>query len=146
MAYSESKNIPGLLVLIGFEKAFDSISWQLISKVLIIFWFWKKHNNLGEIILQISKASILQFGYLSEQFEVQRGCRQGDPIANYLYLLYVEIQAMLIKQNVYIKGIAINSKQDKIIQYADDTSLILDGSLDSPLNSLETIIFFFKFF
>lgn len=73
---------------------------------------------MGEIILQISKASILQFGYLSEQFEVQRGCRQGDPIANYLYLLYAEIQAMLIKQNVYIKGIAINSKQDKITQYA----------------------------
>ena len=63
MAYSESKNISGLSVLIDFEKAFDSISWQLISKVLIIFWFWKKHNYLGEIILQISKASILQFGY-----------------------------------------------------------------------------------
>lgn len=27
IAYSESKNIPGLSVLIDFEKAFDSISW-----------------------------------------------------------------------------------------------------------------------
>ena len=29
MAYTESKNIPGLLMLIDFEKAFDSILWYL---------------------------------------------------------------------------------------------------------------------
>lgn len=29
MAYTESEHIPGLLVLIDFEKAFDSISWSL---------------------------------------------------------------------------------------------------------------------
>ena len=93
------------------------------------------------------KASILQCGYLSEQFVVQRGCRQGDPIAPYLFLLCAEILAMLIKQNVNIKGIVINNKEHKITQNADDTSLILAGSPDSLFNSLDTIVFFgfFKF-
>lgn len=34
MAYTESEHIPGLLVMIDFEKAFDSISWSYIYKVL----------------------------------------------------------------------------------------------------------------
>ena len=42
MAYTEFKNIPGLLVLIDFEKAFDSISWSFIYKVLEYFGFGKK--------------------------------------------------------------------------------------------------------
>ena len=34
MHYTSSKNIPGLLGLIDFEKAFDSISWSFIYKVI----------------------------------------------------------------------------------------------------------------
>ena len=41
MAFTESKNSPGLLVLIYFEKAFDSISWQFIYKVLNFVGFGK---------------------------------------------------------------------------------------------------------
>ena len=33
------------------------------------------------------KASTLQSGFLSDQFNVQRGCRQGDPVAPYLFIL-----------------------------------------------------------
>lgn len=31
--YTELNNIPGLVMLINFEKAFDSISWSFIVKV-----------------------------------------------------------------------------------------------------------------
>lgn len=39
MHFTEYKKIPGLLVLIDFEKAFDSISWSFIYKVLNFFGF-----------------------------------------------------------------------------------------------------------
>ena len=45
---------------------------------------------------------------LSEQFNIQRGCRQGDPIALYLFIICAEILAILIKQNHDIRGIIIN--------------------------------------
>ena len=34
MKHTEQKNIPGLLLLIDFEKAFDSFSWSFIQKAL----------------------------------------------------------------------------------------------------------------
>lgn len=39
MSYTELKNNPGLLVDIDFEKAFDSMSWSFIYKVLELFCF-----------------------------------------------------------------------------------------------------------
>ena len=37
--YTEEENKPGLLLLIDFEKAFDSVSWKFIDKVLDFFNF-----------------------------------------------------------------------------------------------------------
>ena len=39
MSYTEVDNLPGLLVLIDLEKAFDSISWCFIYKILNYFGF-----------------------------------------------------------------------------------------------------------
>ena len=37
MHATEVKNVPGLLLLIDFEKAFDSLSWKFLYKVLNFF-------------------------------------------------------------------------------------------------------------
>ena len=39
LQFTEEQNIPGLLLLIDFEKAFDSLSWSFIHKVLQFFNF-----------------------------------------------------------------------------------------------------------
>ena len=128
MSFTESNNIPGLLVLIDFEKAFDSISWKFIYKVLHYFGFEDYLITWIKILNTNIKASVLQSGFLSEQFDIQRGCRQGDPIAPYLFILCAEILTILIKQNTDIRGITMNGEEHKISQYADDTTLALDGS------------------
>ena len=43
--YTEEKRIPGLLMLIDFEKAFDSVSWKFLYKVLKSFGFDEKFIN-----------------------------------------------------------------------------------------------------
>lgn len=142
MDYSELNNIPGLLMLIDFEKAFDSISWSFIYKVLEFFGFGKYIIDWVKILNTNFKSAILQSGYLSDQFSIQRGRRQGDPVAPYLFILCAEILSILIKQNKEIKGIIINNKEYKLTQYADDTSLTLDGSEQSLFTALDTLEFF----
>ena len=39
LSYTEIHNLPGMVMLIDFEKAFDSISWSFIRKTLEFFEF-----------------------------------------------------------------------------------------------------------
>ena len=73
---------------------------------------------------------------------MQRGCRQGDALPPYLFILCAEILAVLIRKNPGIKGIKINGKEYKVSQYADDTSLTLDGTRNSLLNTLSVLKFY----
>ena len=87
-----------------------------------------------------TQATINQGGNLSSYFYTERGCKQGDPISQYLFILHTEILAIKMKNNETIKGIKINNKEFILTQYADDTSVILDvseESLNETLSELE---------
>ena len=81
-------------------------------------------------------------GHLSDWFYLQRGCRQGDPLSPYLFILCAEILALLIRNNPNIKGIIVGNTEFRISQYADDTSMILDGS-ERSLNACITTLKFY---
>ena len=85
-------------------------------------------------------AYLLQCGHLSREIKINRGCRQGDPISPYLFLIGAEILSRLIQINPNIFGIKFGQTEFKLTQFADDTTLILDGSqhsLQTALNVLE---------
>jgi hypothetical protein len=142
MHYTEHKQIPGLLMLIDFEKAFDSISWKFLYKTLNFFNFGPSFKKWIQLLNTDMKASVLQSGFLSDQFNIERGCKQGDPLSPYLFLLCAEILALLIKGNKSIKGITIGSLVYKIVQYADDTTLVLDGSVSDLQSAIDTLEIF----
>ena len=60
-------------------------------------------------------------------------------MSSYLSILSVEILADAIRQKKEISGITLNGKEIKLSQYADDTTLILDGSEKSFLEPLKMI-------
>ena len=65
---------------------------------------------------------------------------KAAPFPPYIFLLCVEILAERIRTNKDIEGIFIKGNEIKISQYADDTTLILNGSeksLTSALHDLE---------
>ena len=76
---------------------------------------------------------------MSDFFYLKRGCRQGDPISPYIFILCAEILGKMIRNNKDIKGIHINNKEFKLSQYADDTQLLLDGSEISLKEALRTL-------
>ena len=52
--------------------------------------------------------------------------------------------AKAIRKNDNISGILVNNKEIKLSQYADDTTLILDGSRESLTASLKTLDDFYE--
>ena len=144
MFYTEKYDVPGLLLLIDFEKAFDSISWAFISKVLDLFNFGPIFRKRIDTFYKNTESCCLINGHMSEWFYLQRGCRQGDPISPYIFILCAEVLADLIRNNENIKGIKLHNTEFKISQFADDTSLILDGTEKSLINALETLTFYGK--
>ena len=135
MNYTECKNIPGLLMLIDFEKAFDTISWDFVFQTLSFFNFGSSIKNGIKCFYKNISSCIIQNDITSMYFNPQRGCRQGDPISPYLFLLCAEILGILIRNDKEIKGITIDGEEYKISQYADDTSLMCDGSLTCYIKS-----------
>lgn len=55
--------------------------------------------------------AFLQSFFLSEQFHIQKGCRQEDPVVPYIFSIRKEILSILIKDNNDIKGIFVKNKE-----------------------------------
>ena len=127
----EKDQIPGLLLMVDFEKAFDSVSWDFIRKALNYFHFCPFVINFFDTIYHKPSSCITFNGQYSKWFMLERGCRQGDPISPYLYLICAEIMSLMVRKNDRLKGIKIRENESLISLFADDTTLFLDGSEES---------------
>ena len=65
MQFTEERNIPGLLLMIDFEKAFDSVSWQFIDKALNFFNFGPSIRRWISVFQYETISAITQSGFLS---------------------------------------------------------------------------------
>lgn len=141
---TKKQNIPGLLLLVDFEKAFDSLSWKFLNKVLRFFNFGPSIQRWINVFYTDIESCIIQNGHISSCFGVERGCRQGDPLSPYLFILCVEILGHMIRQNKDIVGIKIHKIEHVISQYADDTQLFLNASERSLKTALQMLTLFHK--
>ena len=140
---AKQQEIPGLLLSIDFQQAFDSISWKFIHKTLDYFNFGPSFKRWIKLFQTGSESCILQNGHMTEYFSLLRGCRQGDPISPYIFILCAEVLSHMIKKDINIKGIIINNKEFTLSQYADDTQIFLDGSEMSLRKTLEKLNSFY---
>ena len=142
MHYLDDNNLPGLLLCIDFEKAFDSLDWTFMRKVFKAFGFGNSICRWIETFYAGIKSTVVVNGAPSPWFPVERGCRQGDPISPYIFILCVEIMGLMIRENKNIKGININNELHKITQFADDTQTVSEGDSLSFEETIKTVVTF----
>ena len=114
MTECQKDNIQGTLILVDFEKAFDTLDWTFIQTVFELsnygefFFSWIKMLQNG------SKSIVSQNGFFSKSIDLERGCRQGDPVSPYIFVVCDEILGIAIRENKRIEGIEIFGYEHKI--------------------------------
>ena len=105
MTYTDLKHLPGFIVLVDFEKAFDSVEWSFLLRTLETFNFGNNFIKWITILYTRIVSSTTNNGYFSKYFELSRGIRQGCPISVLLFLLVAEVMANKIRTDQKVKGI-----------------------------------------
>ena len=131
-------------MLIDFEKVYHSISWKFIHKVLTQMGFTEKFIGWIKLFNKNIETTIKQNWVMSKFIKIGHGCRKGDPIPAYLFIMAAEELNILITYNDNIVGIKINNTEFILSQYADDTTLIVYGSQQSLQNTLKILEIFGK--
>ena len=83
-------------------------------------------------------SCVVNNGYSSEFFSLQRAVRQGCPLSGLLFVLAVEPLAHQIRIDESIKGLENRNKITKLSMYADDTTAFIRD--DSSAVSLLTLL------
>ena len=85
MDYTKLRNLPGLMVTIDFEKAFDSLSWNFLFKVLEKFNFGQSFIKWVRIFYTNISSCIMNNGIATPLFSVKEGLDRGSPFALSIY-------------------------------------------------------------
>ncbi|CAI5472419.1 unnamed protein product [Closterium sp. Yama58-4] len=114
------------LLLVDFQKAFDSVSRNYLFGTMERMGFPRKFVQWCEGLHAGSTTRLLLNGWLGEPVAVRKGVRQGCPLAPYLFLCAVEpLCQEALKRKLGIS----NPYGDRLayLRYADDTTLVLKG-------------------
>ena len=125
MAFTVNENVPGMLIFIDCQKAFDSLEWDFIFGCLEAFNFGPDFSRWVKTFYKNIQSCVINNGNVSDYFSLGCGVRQGDPLSPYLFVLAAEALAIAVRQNVHIKGILVDGQETKLLQYADDMTAVL---------------------
>ncbi|KAL9988158.1 hypothetical protein ACROYT_G002566 [Oculina patagonica] len=125
LEYTKCSDQSGILVTIDFEKAFDSLDHRFLLKVLRTFNFGPSFIQWIRTFYSNVSSCVINNGFATSYFNVDRGVRQGDPLSPLLFILSLEVLACSIRQNDKIQGIKIEDEVVKISLFADDMTCFL---------------------
>lgn len=136
-----------MLLKLDLSKAFDSLSWMYIEKVLTAFGFAAPWIRWVMSLISSSFFSILINDIPSSTFHPSRGIRQGDPLSPFLFVIMAEGLGRSIKiaqQSQLLKGLSFhNSPAFTHQQFVDDNMLYGHPSIQEA-RQLKTLLLDFS--
>ena len=101
--YSNEENIPGVIVNLDWSKAFDKVDIKFLWKVMLKMGFSENFINILKIFYSFRKSKCIINGFLTEEFDIERGVRQGCPLSMLLFIISQEPLYKAIENNCQIK-------------------------------------------
>ncbi|KAJ9564542.1 hypothetical protein OSB04_000508 [Centaurea solstitialis] len=128
-----------LVFKVDFEKAYDSVNWDFLLDVLESMGFGIKWRKWIRSCLMTSKISILVNGSPTEEFQMEKGIRQGHPLAPFLFLVVAEGLHVLVEEALdkgLFKGIKVGLNDVVLshLQYVDDVIFFGEWGAENVVN------------
>lgn len=138
-----------MVLKVDFEKAYDSVDWCFLLHMLENMGFGQKWCKWIKACLKSSTISVLVNGSPTKEFCMERGLRQGDPLAPFLFLVVAERLNIIMseaKENGLFEGVRIGKDDVGLshLQYADDAICFGKWSVVNLKNLMLILHWFFK--
>ncbi|GKV53518.1 hypothetical protein SLEP1_g60039, partial [Rubroshorea leprosula] len=133
---TKKRRRPTLIFKADFEKAYDSVNWEFLDVMLDKLGFCLLWRTWIQECLASASVSILVNGSPTEEFQMTKGLRQGDPLAPFLFLVVAEALNGLINKAVeegLLEAATVGSGVVQIshLQFTDDTLIFCKASPDN---------------
>ncbi|GKC28564.1 RNA-directed DNA polymerase, eukaryota, reverse transcriptase zinc-binding domain protein [Tanacetum coccineum] len=134
--YNRKQNIKKVAFKIDLQKAYDTISWDFLKEILVMFGFHERMVNWIMICITTAKFSINVNGERVGYFKGGRGLRQGDPISPYLFTLVMEVLNLIIQKNIqdgngFKYHFGCKNLRITHLCFADDLLVFCHGDIES---------------
>jgi hypothetical protein len=112
---------------LDFRKAFDSISWDALERILLAKGFLALWCSWICMLNQTSQTAVLLNGIPGRWIQCRRGLWQGDPLSPFLFNIVADVLQQLIlhasREGLLLHPL-VHDIPCPILQYADDTLII----------------------
>ena len=134
--YSNEENIPGAIINLDWSKAFDKVNVEFLWQVMLKMGFSRDFIKIIKIFYMSRSSKCLVNGFLTEEFFIKRGVRQGCPLSMLLFIISQEPLYSALENSTVIRPIRTPNCDIKIQGYADDTNIFVanDQSIIEALN------------
>ncbi|KAJ9680330.1 hypothetical protein PVL29_019599 [Vitis rotundifolia] len=149
--YWHKRKEKGLICKLDIEKAYDSINWNFLMKVLKKMGFGSRWMEWIWWCISIAKFFVLVNGVSASFFLNTKGLHQGDPLSPYLFVMGMEVLSALIRRAAVggfilgcrLRGSGRMEMDVSHLLFSDDTIIFCEAKIEY-LSSLSWILAWFE--
>ncbi|KAJ4433364.1 hypothetical protein ANN_15623 [Periplaneta americana] len=124
------------LLFADFKEAYDSIDRNSLIEILIDYYVPRKLIRLTQMTLKHNKGRVVIQNEIAEEFKIEKGVKQGDPLSTILFNIALE----RVVRNLDINpGGTIYNRMVQILACADDVVIIIRSTVDLQRTLLQLV-------
>ncbi|PNX89254.1 cysteine-rich receptor-like protein kinase, partial [Trifolium pratense] len=132
-----------LMFKVDFERAYDTVNWNFLEYMMTRMGFAEGWRRWIRACVFQSSMSVLVNGSTTDDFNVGKGLRQGDPLSPFLFLIVAEgltgLMHSAVDRSLFHGYKVSNNISFHTLQFADDTIFVGEGNWDN-LWTIKTVL------